>query len=82
MESPTEPGQSPDVSVDALTTQVFKQVVMCVDAVQTGVTRQRLVQVREVIVDEMRKWLRWVHTRMLLSRSAAPWGAPILAMVQ
>ena len=55
---------------------------MRVDAVQVGIARQGLVEVREVIVDEMRKWFRWVHTRMLFLRSAAPRGALILSMVQ
>src|SRR5262245_22084526 len=53
---------------------------MRVDAVQTSIARQRRVQVREVIVDEVRKWLRWVHTRMLFyavpplgERSSCQW---------
>jgi hypothetical protein len=42
------------------------------------------VQIREVIVDEVRKWLRWVHALLLLLLllSAAPAGALILSMVQ
>ena len=53
------------------------------DAVQAGLAGQDLVQVREVIVDEMRKWLRWVHARMyVLALSAAARGALILSMVQ
>ena len=40
---------------------------MQVDAIQAGATWMDLVQVGEVIVDEMRKWLRWVHARSWLA---------------
>ncbi len=82
METAAEAGQRADVRVDSLAAQILEQVVMRVNAVQAGIARQRLVQVREVIVDEVRKWLRWVHTRMLFCAVAAPWGALILSMVQ
>ena len=39
-------------------------------------------QVREVIVDKMREWLRWVHARSWVALSAGPRGARILPMVQ
>ena len=70
------------MSVDRLAAQILEEVVMRVDSVQAGIARQGLVEVREVIVDEMRKWLRWVHTRMLFCVVAAPRGALILSMVQ
>ena len=44
------------------------------DAVQAGVAGQRLVQVREVVVDEVGKWLRWVHARSCRWRSVPPLG--------
>ena len=62
--------------------QILEQVVMQVDAVQAGLARQDLVEVRQVIVDEMGKWLRWVHARMLFALSAGARGALILSMVQ
>jgi hypothetical protein len=43
---------------------------------------QGLVQVREVIVDEVRKWLRWVHALSWVALCAATWGALIPPMVQ
>ena len=48
------------MSVDRLAAQILEQVVMRVNAVQAGIARQGLVQMREVVVDEVRKWLRWV----------------------
>jgi hypothetical protein len=82
VETAAEAGQRANVRVDGLTTQVLEEVVMRVNAVQAGIARQRLVQVGKVILDEVRKWLRWVHARMLFCSVPAPWGALILSMVQ
>ena len=49
------------MGVDGRAAQILQQVVMEVNAVKARVTRVCLVQVREIVVDEMRKWLRWVH---------------------
>jgi hypothetical protein len=51
------------MGVDRRTAQIFEQVVMEMDAVEAGLGRKHLVQIGEVVVDEMRKWLRWVHAR-------------------
>ena len=61
MEPAAESGKRADVRVDGGPAQVLEQVVVQVDAVQAGLARKDLVQIREVVVDEMRKWLRWVH---------------------
>ena len=82
VQAAAEPGQRAEVGVDCLLAQILEQVIMRMDAVQAGIARQRLVQVREVIVNEMRKWLRWVHPDVVLLPGAAPWGALILSMVQ
>ncbi len=78
-----EPRQRPDVGIDGGSTQVLEQVVMDVDTVQPRVAGQCLVQVREVVVDEVGKWLRWVHAQSnALALGAATWRALIQAMVQ
>ena len=73
--------QGSNVGVDSRPAQILEQVIVDMDSVQTGVTRQRLVEIGEVIVDEVRKRLRWVHSIMVgaLCRNL---GALILPMVQ
>ena len=61
MQPPREAGERAQVRVEGGPAQILEEVVMQVDAVETGITWIDLVQVREVVVDEMRKWLRWVH---------------------
>jgi hypothetical protein len=46
------------------------------------VTRQRLVEIREVVVDEVWKRLRWVHARSWSALCALSLGALIPPMVQ
>jgi hypothetical protein len=82
METAAEAGEGPDVGVDRGAAQVFEQVIVQVDAVETRPAGKHLVQVREVIVDEMRKRLRWVHARSYVALSACLRGARILPMVQ
>lgn len=82
METTAKSGKRPDVRVYRLAAQILEEVVVRVNAVEAGIARQGLVQIREVIVDEVRKWLRWVHARLFLLLSAAPSGALILSMVQ
>jgi hypothetical protein len=43
---------------------------------------QGLVQIREVIVDEVRKWLRWVHALVMVGALCPSLGALIPPMVQ
>ena len=60
-EPPPESGESPDKGVDAGAAQVFEEIVMQVHAVQAGLAGEHLLEIGEVVVDEVRKWLRWVH---------------------
>ena len=82
MQAAAEPGERADVRVDSGATQILEQVVMNVDPVQPGVAGQRLVQVREVVVDEVGKRLRWVHAHSYLALGVAAWRALIQSMVQ
>ena len=52
---PRESAESPDLSVNRLTAQVLEQVVVQVDAVERGVGWMGFVEIREVLVDEVRK---------------------------
>src|SRR6478735_8617755 len=52
-----------DTGVDGAAAQVLEKIVMEMHPIQAGLAWLHLVQVREVVVDEMRKWLRWVHAR-------------------
>jgi hypothetical protein len=49
------------VSLDGRPAQILEQVVVQMDAVETRLTRQNFLQIGEVVVDEVRKRLRWVH---------------------
>jgi hypothetical protein len=77
-----EPREGPDVRLDGRPAQIVEEVVMEMDAIQAGLTGEHLVQVREVVVDEVRKRLRWVHTRSYVALEAVLRGARILPMVQ
>jgi hypothetical protein len=63
MEAAAKAGERPGMGVDRRPAQVLDEVVMEMDAVEAGLARKHLVQVREVVVDEMRERLRWVHAR-------------------
>jgi hypothetical protein len=63
MEAAAEPGECPGMGVNRPAAQILEEIVMEMDAVKTRLARKHLVQVREVVVDEVRKWLRWVHAR-------------------
>jgi hypothetical protein len=67
MQTPTKPSQRPDVCIDRRPTQIVEQVVMHVIPVKSGGTRLNLVQVREVIVDKVRKGLGRVHAASALA---------------
>jgi hypothetical protein len=56
---PAEPRQRAYVIFDTWPAQILEQVVVQVDAVEARLTRQNLLQIGEVIVDEVRKRLRW-----------------------
>jgi hypothetical protein len=58
-----EAGQRADVVVDGGAAQILEQVVVQMHPVQAGLCGENLVQVREVVVDEVGKRLRWVHAR-------------------
>jgi hypothetical protein len=82
MQAAAEPGKRSDVCIECGATQVLEQVVMNVYSVQSGVTGQGLVQVREVVVDEVGKRLRWVYAQSCLALGLAAWRALIQPMVQ
>jgi hypothetical protein len=79
MEAPGEPGECPNMGIDARPAQILEQVVVKMDSVQTRLAGQHLIEVGEIVVDEMRKRLRCVQA--VLPDSGA-WGSRILAMVQ
>ena len=56
-----EPGKGVDVGVDGRPAQILEQVVMQMDAVQTGLAWVHLLQIGEIVVDEMMKWLGRTH---------------------
>ena len=71
MEPPAEAGQRADVRLDGRAAQVLEQVVVEVDAVEARLAGEDLIEIGEVIVDEMRKWLRWVHAWSWLALCAS-----------
>ncbi len=77
VEAAAEPGERADVRVDGGPAQVLEEVVVEVDAVQARLTGADLVQIGEVVVDEMRKWLRWVHAGSWLALCWLARGAHI-----
>ena len=78
VEAPAEPRQRAGVRVDGGAAQVLQEIVMEVNAVQARLTGTDLVQIGEVVVDEMRKWLRWVHAGSWLALCCLARGAHIL----
>ena len=60
-EPPAEAGHRADMRVDGGAAQILEEIVMQVDAVQAGLAGEHLVEIGEVVVDEVRKRLRWVH---------------------
>ena len=51
-----EPAQVADLPFDGLTAPVLQQVVVEVDTVERGVGGMDLVEIREILVDEVRQW--------------------------
>jgi hypothetical protein len=72
-----EPRQRARVRVDSGPAQVLQEVVMEMDAVQAGLTGTDLVEIREIVVDEVRKRLRWVHAGSWLALCCLGRGAHI-----
>ncbi len=60
---PAEGAEVAHVLVDRAAAQVLEQVVVRVDAVKRGGRRMRLVQVRQVLVDEMGQRLGGIHLK-------------------
>ena len=63
VQPPEKPGQRPHLALDRRPPEVFEQIVVRVHAVQRRAGGMGLVQVAEVVVDEMRKGLGWIHDR-------------------
>jgi hypothetical protein len=61
LEAAAEAGQGPRVVLERGPAEVLQQVVVLMNAVEGGLARQSLVEVPEVVVDKMGKWLRLVH---------------------
>jgi len=61
LEPAPEAGEGSDVRFYGRAAEVFEQVVVEVDAVRARLAREHLIEVGQVIVDKVRKWLRWVH---------------------
>jgi hypothetical protein len=61
LKTAAEAGECANVRVDRGSTQVLEQIVMDMNAVRARLAGQRFIKIGEVIVDEVGKWLRWVH---------------------
>ena len=72
-----KPPEIADLRVDRRPAQILEQVVVKVNAVERRVGRMRLVQPREVLVDEMRQGFGGIHS----GRIGAPRMAGILYVV-
>jgi hypothetical protein len=57
----TEAGQGPNVRLYRRAAEVLQQVVVQVDAVLARLTGKTFMEICEVFIDKVRKWLRWVH---------------------
>jgi hypothetical protein len=57
-----ETREGTDVDLYRRTAKILQQVVMQVNAVPARLAREELVEMGEVVLDEMGKRLRWVHT--------------------
>ena len=55
-EPPGEAAEVADLAVNRLAAEVLQQVVVQVDAVERRVGRMDLVEIRQVLVDEVRQW--------------------------
>ena len=60
-EPPAEAGHRADMRLDGGPAQILEEIVMQVHAVQAGLAGEHLVKIGEVVVDEVWKWLRWIH---------------------
>ena len=58
LKTATEARQCADVRLYRRAAEVLEQVVVLVDPVQCGLTGENLIEVREVVVEKMREWLR------------------------
>ena len=74
VEEPEIPGQRAGVVFHALTTEVFEQIVVRMDAVERGVGGMRFVEVPEQVVNEMRKGFGNGHGSLRASGHRLPAG--------
>ena len=70
LKTAAEAGESANVRVDRGSTQVLEQIVVDMYAVRARLAGQDFIKVGQVIVDKVRKWLRWVHSSGVRSVSA------------
>ena len=61
LKATAETGESANVRVDRGATQVLEQIVMDMNAVRTRLAGQSFIEIGQVSVDKVGKWLRWVH---------------------
>jgi hypothetical protein len=61
MKPSAEPRQGTDVRIDGRSAQILEKVIVEMRPIERGLGRKYLMQVREIVVDKMRKRLRWVH---------------------
>src|SRR5262249_29697175 len=72
VEATAEAGERAQMVIDRGAAEILEKIVVQMDAVETGLTWTRLLQVREEIVDEMGKWLRRIHAQSSV-RSKPQW---------
>jgi hypothetical protein len=49
------------VRLDRRSAQVLEEVIVDVNAIRARLAGKDFIEVRQVIVDEVGEWLRWVH---------------------
>ena len=79
LEPPAEAGQGAGVRLYCRAAEILQQVVVQVNAVETRLAGEDLIEIGEVIVDKMREGLRWVHAVIM---AGARYVSAYLRMVQ
>jgi hypothetical protein len=72
LKTTAEACESANVRVDRGSTQVLEQIVMDMNAVRARLAGQGFIEIGEVIVDKVGKWLRWVHSSRVRSVFCVP----------
>jgi hypothetical protein len=71
LKPPAEAGEGAGVRLYRGTAEILQEVVMEMEAVEAGLTREDLIEITEVVVDKMGKGLRWVHALSWLALSTS-----------